>query len=227
MIRHHPDENLLLEYASGSLARGPSLVVAAHVQMCADCRSQLSTLNNLGGSLLNGSPAQPLQANAFERLMERISQIPEKIIHKSEDTPTPVPVGREPAMDHLPKVLNKLLASNPNRRWKTLTRNLQMCRLKSGQRDYEVAFHCLRSGSGLPKHDHRGQEFALVLHGSFSDHNGIYGRGDFVLREPGQVHRPIATQDMDCLCFSAVAAPVSLTGIRGLFLNPLIPFRPG
>ncbi|GAB2888845.1 ChrR family anti-sigma-E factor [Microbulbifer echini] len=227
MIRHHPDENLLLEYASGSLARGPSLVVAAHVQMCADCRSHFHTLNNLGGSLLNGSPAQPLQANAFERLMQRINQTPDKVAEKGEDTPIGEQIDQDPVLEHLPRVLYQLLNRNPNRHWKSLTRNLQICRLKSGQNDYEVAFHRLRSGSGLPKHDHRGQEFALVLNGSFSDHRGIYGRGDFVLCEPGQVHKPIATQDMDCLCFSAVAAPVALTGISGLFLNPLISFCPG
>jgi len=228
MIRHHPDKNQLLEYASGSLARGPSLVIAAHIQMCADCRTHYHTLNSLGGSLLNESPAQPIQPNAFEQLMTRIDRIAEKITEKEKKGSEPETLSnQDPALTNLPRVLHKLLAKNPARKWRKVSRSLQVCRVRTGQRDYEVAFHHLRSGAKLPEHDHRGQEFAVVLHGSFSDHNGIYGPGDFVFREPGQVHRPIATQDRDCLCFSAVGAPVAITGIKGLLLNPLIPFRPG
>ncbi|MFA0810221.1 ChrR family anti-sigma-E factor [Microbulbifer epialgicus] len=228
MIRHHPDKNLLLEYASGSLARGPSLVMAAHVQMCPDCRSQYHTLNSLGGALLSQSPAQPLQANAFECLMTRIDQIPDKNGRQvKSDSDASQATKKDPAFDNLPRVLCKLLAKNPAHSWKNVSRALQVCRVRTGQGDYEVSFHRLRSGAKLPEHDHRGQEFAVVLNGSFSDHYGIYGAGDFVFRGPGQIHRPIATQDKDCLCFSAVAAPVAITGISGLLLNPLIPFRPG
>ncbi|GAA5442409.1 anti-sigma-E factor ChrR [Microbulbifer sp. NBRC 101763] len=228
MIRHHPDNNLLLEYAAGSLARGPSLVVAAHIQMCADCRSHYHSLNCLGGSLLNQSPAQPLKSKAFECLIARIDQTQEKITDLEKPARQPdLSIKQVPAMEHLPKVLNKLLEKNPSSKWRKASRNLEVCRVRTGQREYEVAFHRLRRGAKLPEHDHRGPEFAVVLNGSFSDHNGIYGPGDFVYREPGQIHRPIATQDQDCLCFSAVAAPVAITGISGLLLNRLIPFRPG
>ncbi|MFS1524871.1 ChrR family anti-sigma-E factor [Microbulbifer sp. 2304DJ12-6] len=224
MIRHHPDQNLLLEYASGSLARGPSLVIAAHVQLCAACRRQYHALNSLGGSILKQSPSQPLQAGAFERVMERIERAPGRIPGRRETPPPPAP---DATLADIPPVLGRLLAQNIPLRWKKITRSLQICRLRTGQKHYEVAFHRLCSGGEMVEHDHRGSELAVVLHGSFSDHFGVYNRGDFILRQPGQVHRPIATQDQACVCFSAVSAPVAVTGISGWLLNPLIPFRPG
>ncbi|WKD48600.1 ChrR family anti-sigma-E factor [Microbulbifer spongiae] len=224
MIHHHPDQNLLLEYASGSLPLGPSLVIAAHVQLCAECRRQYHALNSLGGSILRQSPAQPLQAGAFERVMARIERAPDGIPGNCE---TPPPSPPDAALADVPPVLGRLLAQNPPLRWEKVTRSLQICRLRTGQKHYEVAFHRLCSGGEMAEHDHRGNELALVLNGSFSDQFGVYKRGDFILRQPGQVHKPIATQDQACVCLSAVSAPVAVTGISGWLLNPLIPFRPG
>ena len=38
MIQHHPADDLLLALAAGNLPGGPSLVVASHVEACAQCR---------------------------------------------------------------------------------------------------------------------------------------------------------------------------------------------
>jgi len=67
----------------------------------------------------------------------------------------------------------------------------------------------------------------LVLHGRFSDADGVYVPGDFLVRRPGEIHRPIATEDQECLCFSVVEAPVAVTGVLGWLVNPFLSFRPG
>ena len=52
MIRHHPDDALLMALAADRLARGPAVVTAAHVERCAHCRSRLRDLDAVGGALL-------------------------------------------------------------------------------------------------------------------------------------------------------------------------------
>ena len=45
------------------------------------------------------------------------------------------------------------------------------------------------------------------------------------MREPGDVHRPSATQDQACICLSVLSAPIKLTGIKQV-LNPFMQFNP-
>ena len=49
--------------------------------------------------------------------------------------------------------------------------------------------------------------------------------GDFIVREPGDVHRPRATQQAECICLSVLEAPIQLTGIKKV-LNPFLRFSP-
>jgi putative transcriptional regulator len=101
-----------------------------------------------------------------------------------------------------------------------------MARLQTGQKEFEVALHRIKAGGSVAKHDHGGTEITLVLDGSFSDENGIYHEGDFLVREAGETHRPLASRDAPCICLSVVAAPVRMTGTFTRLLNPFLAFKP-
>nr|AFT64077.1 anti-sigma factor ChrR [gamma proteobacterium D250]AFT64158.1 anti-sigma factor ChrR [gamma proteobacterium D250] len=225
MIHHHPDKHLLLEYTAGNLPKGASLIVSAHIQMCAECRVQYRTLNTLGGSILESCAPQAVNDEVFHQLIGRINQT--AAIAPIQEVILESPRTTAPLLTDVPPIVNKLIEKNPPIKWKSITPALKMCRLKTGQDQYEVSFHRLSCGGKVAEHDHRGCELTLVLQGSFSDNDGIYRRGDFLLREPGDVHRPTVTEDQECLCFSAVQAPVAITGVSGWLLNRLIPFQPG
>ena len=51
-IKHHLSDELLLGYSAGTLPEAFSLMVAAHVSLCDECRAQLETYDTLGGALL-------------------------------------------------------------------------------------------------------------------------------------------------------------------------------
>lgn len=229
MIRHHPDHNMLLEYAAGTLPWAFSLAVSAHVQLCPQCRQQYQNLNSVGGNLLEDCEPGEVESDSFAQLMGRIEKAEQE---EPESVAAPPSVGhgsrdaRDPALANLPPVIGKLVRGNTPLKWRRVSPALKMSRLKTGQDRYEVAFHRIGSGGKVAEHGHRGREVTLVLHGSFSDADGVYSRGDFLLREPGEVHRPMATQDRECLCFSVVEAPVTVTGFLGWLVNPFLSFRP-
>ncbi|HEY8977591.1 MAG TPA: zf-HC2 domain-containing protein, partial [Burkholderiaceae bacterium] len=60
MIRHHPDDALLLGHAGGGLATGPALLVEAHLEGCARCRQAVRAFERVGGELLQAEPPQAL-----------------------------------------------------------------------------------------------------------------------------------------------------------------------
>ena len=53
MIEHHPDTDILMDYAAGSLAEPMSLVMASHLSMCGTCRGYVDELEAVGGALLS------------------------------------------------------------------------------------------------------------------------------------------------------------------------------
>lgn len=228
MINHHPDENLLAEYASGSLAWALSLSVCAHAQLCPPCRQKVSNLNKIGGAMLNSSSAETCAPNSFENVMQRIQK---SRVEKTSDVTLATSelsnmYSHDPLLNNLPKVVTKLLPVSGKLKWQRVSSALKTARLTAAQNEYEVAFQRISSGGKVVEHDHGGLEVTLVLKGSFSDEQGVYREGDFLIRNAGEVHRPTATLNEDCLCLSVVAAPVMVTGFLGRFINPFLSIKP-
>lgn len=223
MINYHPDINMLVEYTNGSLPWAVSLGVAAHLQLCPHCRQNTAQMSILGGIQLIDAPKEQLANDSFDRLINRI-QSKNAEPKKNNGVIVAKNTMESACVSSLPKVIQKLLTHKL--KWKKINRSLSMARLTTGQQHYEVAFHKINKGGKVVEHDHRGLEITLVLDGSFSDEQGVYQRGDFLVREPGHTHRPTATLNQDCLCLSVCEAPIKMTGMLGYFINPLLRIKP-
>ena len=215
MIKHHPDDNLLVEFSAGSLAFAQSIAVSSHLHFCNHCRRRTERLNSIGADLMTDCESVAVSQDLLDSVLNKLDQ----------------PVKAETAaataaQSKMPKVIDRLLLKQGKARWQFLSPSLDMARLKTGQKEFEVALHRIKAGGSVAKHDHRGTEITLVLDGSFSDESGIYHEGDFLIREAGQVHRPLASRDGPCVCLSVVAAPVRMTGKLTRLLNPFLSFRP-
>jgi putative transcriptional regulator len=75
MIHYHPDDELLLAYASGTADEAVSLIVATHITYCAICRAQAAKLEAIGGTLLQDLQPAPLAAGALDSVLARLDQI--------------------------------------------------------------------------------------------------------------------------------------------------------
>ena len=113
-----------------------------------------------------------------------------------------------------------------NKNWKRLSSSVDVARFKTGQDDFEVALHKICAGGKTPKHDHEGLEYTVVLKGSFSDENAVYREGDFLLRQPGDVHQPMGAQNGECICLSALSAPIKPTSPLGFLMKPWLRINP-
>jgi putative transcriptional regulator len=124
----------------------------------------------------------------------------------------------------LPSFVQGLLPEG-NLDWRRLSPSLKVAPISVGEKDYELALHRIDAGGRAPEHDHYGREITVVLTGSFSDEDGIYQPGDFLVREEGNKHRPFAARNEDCICLSVLEAPIKLTGLKSVF-NPFLRFTP-
>lgn len=226
MIKFHPDENILTEYAAGNLDPAVAIAVKTHIALCPKCRNTVAELKQVGAMFFEQPAAHTKsaldEAASFLALMARIKNM------GTEDSDGSELRQEEPKLRYpqLPAVVNKLLSKQGKLKWQFISTSLKQANLVTGQDNYEVCLHKIRRGGKVAEHDHRGREVTVVLDGAFSDESGTYRKGDFLIREPGDTHRPTATQDQDCLCLSVVEAPVKLTGIIGKIINPFLRISP-
>lgn len=224
MIKYHPNINTLAEYAAGSLDTAASIAVSAHLHFCHQCKKQVQNLQQIGGTILDQSLTADVGSSVLDSLMKKIDEM------ESSPQPSSASIQDEPPLDSglagLPPVVTKLIGNRNQLQWKKLTSSLQIAPLKTGQSQAEVSLHKIAAGGKVMEHDHRGQEYTLVLKGSFSDEKGVYQPGDFLLKQPGEVHKPYAAANRDCICLTVVEAPVRFTGFWGKLLNPFLRLNP-
>ncbi|MFT4799027.1 MAG: putative transcriptional regulator [Candidatus Azotimanducaceae bacterium] len=217
LVTKHPNSDLLIDYASGALSPALCVSVSSHLHFCATCRDKNQELTGLGGSLLETAEPAELTISALDDVLGRLDEIepprPFRQVTLAEDE------------NKLPELVKNLLPDDgPN--WKFLSPALRVARLAVGEDKYELALHKIKAGGKTPAHDHDGVEITVVLQGSFSDADGIYHEGDFIVREPGDIHRPTASQNNPCICLSVSEAPIKLVGPFKRLLNPLFSVTP-
>jgi putative transcriptional regulator len=212
MTQNHPDINILSEYASGALNPDLAIAVNAHLYSCPSCRKQVHKLELIGGLMLKNLSPQTLPQSSFESLMLKIDLV--------QEMPTESNQKKSTAKD-LPNTVANLM-DRTKIKWRKVTKSLSAATLRAGESGHEVSLQRINAGSKVPEHGHRGVEMTVVLQGCFSDENGLYQVGDFLLQEPGQIHQPVSACNEDCLCLSVQQAPVKLTGLRGRLINPFL-----
>ena len=217
--QYHPDQFLLQDYAAGDVPGAIALTLSVHLEYCARCRADAAELARVGGQLLGTLDPVPVNDDAFERLMERIEAAP---VPAASRGAVPVRASR----DGLPRALASLMPQGLDALEWNRVGKLRSTRLRFGDRQREVGLQHISAGGRVLEHGHCGNEITVVLRGHFSDADGRYQPGDFLLRTPEHVHRPMAAADEDCLCLAVLDAPLRFNGLLGAVANRFMRIHP-
>lgn len=76
-ISHHPPEDLLADFATGTLDEAERLVVGVHVAGCPRCRRFVRAIEQLAGAAFEAAEPVAMETNAFDALMTRINRRPQ------------------------------------------------------------------------------------------------------------------------------------------------------
>lgn len=218
VLNHHPTPEMLVEFSAGTLDTATSICVASHLHFCKCCRDEVARLDEVGSQLMAISSPETIDDALFDKVMVKIDQ-PQPV---AEAAPAP-----KTGISGFPMHVNKLIHNaSKTPVWKRLSSSMEEAKLFTGQNKFEVALHKICAGGVTPKHDHRGLEYTVVLKGSFSDESSVYTEGDFIIRQPGDVHQPMGAKNGECICLSVQEAPIKLTSFLGFFLNPWLKVKP-
>lgn len=209
MNNRHPDDELLLAWVAGSLEPAPALVVEAHVEHCARCRSTVSTLEAAGGVLLDQIEPIDLEVGAFSRTLARIDATPQAA------RPVASRGRAEAARPDLPGGLRwpRSLRGCRIGPWRRIGPGMRWSRvLVPGHPGANAFLLRMAAGKTLAAHTHGGRELTLVMHGAFDDGRAVWRAGDFDATDEGIHHRPVVTAEGECICLVSVEGRVRFDG---------------
>ena len=245
MISYHPDSRFLTDFASANLQLSEAVCVSAHLEFCGKCRAHVQQLTDIGGHFLARLQPETLAEDSFEHLMGRIEAHESSAqsvsgadlsadyggSSRSVGNTQRTEAARGGASIPLPRALRRLSQGGlQNLGWVQLGKELRVAPLPIEARvhkahERETAIYDIKAGGRMPEHEHRGEEITVLLRGSFSDAEGSYSRGDFVVRNAGEAHQPTATLDMDCLCLVSLERSVRPRYWFYRLLEPLVQYR--
>ncbi|MEX1146908.1 MAG: ChrR family anti-sigma-E factor [Sphingomonadales bacterium] len=211
---HHLNEEWLMAHAAGSLDEAYALVVACHLDQCAECRESLALAEALGGVFLENEAPTPVSAGSLDRIMACIDD------PVDDGSPALLP---DTASD-LPRPLGQYIGQDiEGLKWRTIGPGVRGVKLAPKGRD-DSRLWLLRAAPGtpLPDHGHRGSELTLILKGNYVWERGVFGPGDVDDTDDEVWHSPLVEAGEECICLVAMDGPLRLKGVFARLLQPVI-----
>lgn len=208
---HHPEPDDLVSYASGACEEWRAVVVACHLTYCAECRSEVAALEDLGGALLDtlaldeGAKAPPLPATPAARAPRP------KTYSDSE-------LGRS-----IPRPLHPYFKETTPA-WRFLAPGLKHVPLSLTVGQMPARLIQFRPGFVVPDHTHNGTEMLLVLDGVLEDtvSKEVYREGDLSRRDEGSNRHGNAVKGAEpCVCLVVNDGPLNPATLWGKLLKAL------
>jgi len=209
-VRHHLADDLLLDYATGSLAEGWSLAVATHLALCAECRRRLAAAEAAGGQLIETIGVEP-EPGSWAAVRGRLGA----------PQPGAEPAPAAPAI--LPRPLRDYVGGDVDAiRWKPIGTAGAQLRIATGDGRTQVRLLKIPAGQPVPEHGHRGRELTVVLSGAFHDGELLFERGDIEDADEDLQHIPTATPEADCICLAVTDAPLRFRSWLVRLVQPIL-----
>ena len=222
MINHHVSDELLLDYATGTLGEGWSIAVATHLALSPEGRARLALLENAGGQLLEDidfdAPAEVDQNDSWQRMKAKLSTESARAHRISAPA-----VTRAVSSATIPEPLRSYLGGDLDQlKWRALGRGAYQIRIPTADGESEVRLLRIPAGKPVPEHSHGGRELTVVLKGAFSDGEQVFRRGDIEEADESLTHQPIATPDEDCICLAVTDAPLKFKSFIVRLVQPAL-----
>lgn len=212
-VHHHPNDELILDYAAGGLGQAEALAVATHMTLCPRCRTLGRRLDAVGGSLLCDAGTEIAGDQTFSAVMAHVSRMG---IGTHAD-------ALQPARAVLPAPLRAALGCDlESVPWKRLGMGAYHYVIPTSGSRATARLLRIPADRPVPVHTHRGTELTLVLRGAFSDVTGVYGPGDFQEADDALVHQPHAAPGEDCICLAVTEAPLRFRSWAARLVQPLL-----
>jgi putative transcriptional regulator len=223
MIKHHPQFELIQRFVNGELSASLSAGIAIHAEMCPECQQQISQLTEqlsydsfedeyLDGFIVDESDTvDNVGSLGFEQAIAEITQSNDIDIIKPKVEKS---ITFKDQVYTLPSVLNNMILGKTANIGK-----LSRARIQLDENEIHSSLLHIQPGGSVPEHTHNGFELTVLIAGDFSDDQGEYVPGDFIMLDKKHQHHPVS--EKGCLCFTVANDSLHFTQGINKLLNPI------
>jgi putative transcriptional regulator len=209
---HKLQDEWMLSYAAGNLSFGRSLMVASQVAYHDDMKEIVSDAEAIGGVLLDSIDTATVSDSVLDQVMSRIdNEAPAPV----SDAPRRSEVLPQPVLDFVGQDVNSL-------KWRFMGPGMSNSRLWTGPNDERLWLLRARGGVMIPEHGHNGDEWTLVLKGSYQTDSGRFNVGDMDVAGQDVEHQPMIDPDEECICLVMTEGPIRLKSLMARMVQPLV-----
>ena len=223
MIKHHPKFELLQNFVNGDLPASLSAGIAIHADMCPQCQEKISQLteqvaetsfeqNFLHKFVVDDEDMAEVAELEFDSIIDEITasdDIESVKIHNDEPS-----IEFKGSQYVLPKAIRNIELGKIAQIGK-----LSRARLQLDEGEIHTSLLHIDPGGSVPEHTHNGFELTLLLAGSFTDEQGEYVAGDFIMLDKRHQHHPVS--EHGCLCYTVANDSLHFTQGINKLLNPI------
>ncbi len=184
-------------YAAGSLSPARHALMACAVEINPDLEVAATFETDVAASLMTEIRPVPLSPMLIGETLAKLPYVSNRPANDSAHS--------DLRMRLAPKPLRDLMAGTGLRdiKWKSIVPGVAVHdilgnrKTRTGDRMYLLR---AKGGMQLPEHSHHGEEWTLILTGSYQTENNSYHRGDLHIADETTAHAPYVKEGEDCIC---------------------------
>jgi putative transcriptional regulator len=192
--------SVLSDYAAGNLTPAKHIMVACKREISPETKQDIHFQEDLAAALMQDIAPVSLSSDFMDTVL---ASLPKRLDSQNDNLR---------AAGMAPESLRRLLGHGiRDIKWKSLIPGVAVHDVM-GNRRYQTGerLYLLRAKGGMkmPEHSHHGEEWSLLLSGSYSVDGEIYARGDLHIEDETETHAPHINEGEDCICLVMTEGPL-------------------
>ena len=209
---HKIQDEWLVSHAAGAVSKARSLLIASHVAYHDDLQETLADAEAIGGALLDSTADADVSPAVLDQVLSRLDEVASAARSSAPARAGSIP---EPLFDYLGCDLDDL-------KWRFMGPGMSNARLWNGPNDERLWLLRARGGVRVPEHGHNGDEWTLILKGSYQTEFGHFGVGDIDVADESITHQPVIDEDEECICLVMTHGPIRFKSPLARLAQPFI-----
>ena len=198
-------DDIITEYAAGKLSPAKHIIVACQSEIAESVAERVAFQEEVAASMLEDTESQSLSPLFMGNVL---ASLPAQ--EKAASSAQPTGEGLAP------KSLRHMLGHGlKDMKWKSLVPGVAVHdilgnrKTKEGDRLYLLK---AKGGMRMPDHSHTGEEWSLILTGSYTVGGTRFTRGDLHIEDETETHAPHIDEGEDCICLVMTQGPLKMQG---------------
>ena len=199
------NDEAITDYAAGNLSPAKHIMLACQSEISEAVAERVSFQEDVAASLIEDGDGQALSPLFMGNVLAALPP---------QEGSAEV---AESSVDGLaPKSLRHMLGHGlQDMKWKSLIPGIAVYdilgnrKTKEGDRLYLLK---AKGGMKMPDHGHDGEEWTLILTGSYTTGNKRFKRGDMHIEDETEIHAPHIDEGEDCICLVMTQGPLVMQG---------------